>query len=238
MNLAQMLLMARPLRSYQQVILADKPVGFWPLNETSGTVANDLSGNGWNGTYTGGVELAAITFPSGGAAAKFDGSTGYVFGDSGVPTAATTNVTLEAWVNFDGNTSPNGGCALKNGSCSYGSGYGMGNGANSFDTAGADFLGLYEIMSWNPTTVAIPTSGWHHLVIVIGANSASTFYLDGTELATNGNSAINAPTTSWSIATDYNYGARFFDGAIANAAIYNTALTSAQILNHYNAGIA
>jgi hypothetical protein len=37
---------------YQQTLLSFNPLGYWPLNETSGTTAYDLA-NGYNGTYIG-----------------------------------------------------------------------------------------------------------------------------------------------------------------------------------------
>ena len=42
---------------YDTEILADSPVGYWKLNETSGTTAYDSSGNGNNGTLHGGITL-------------------------------------------------------------------------------------------------------------------------------------------------------------------------------------
>ncbi len=39
--------------SYKSDILANHPIAYWPLDETSGTIANDISGNGHNGTYVG-----------------------------------------------------------------------------------------------------------------------------------------------------------------------------------------
>ena len=39
--------------SYQLKVMRDYPVGFWPLNETSGSVAYDISGAGNHGTYVG-----------------------------------------------------------------------------------------------------------------------------------------------------------------------------------------
>ena len=54
-------------------------VGHYELNETSGTMALDSSGNGFHGTYMGGVTQG---IPGAGAtsgtAVDFDGSTGYV----------------------------------------------------------------------------------------------------------------------------------------------------------------
>lgn len=43
--------------AYADVIMSLSPIGYWRLGETSGTVALDSSGNGQNGTYTGGYTL-------------------------------------------------------------------------------------------------------------------------------------------------------------------------------------
>lgn len=43
--------------SYASVVLADKPVAFYLLNETAGTVAHDASGHGNTGTLQGGIVL-------------------------------------------------------------------------------------------------------------------------------------------------------------------------------------
>ena len=42
---------------YDAAVLADSPVAFWKLDEASGTVAADSSGNGNTGTYQGAVTL-------------------------------------------------------------------------------------------------------------------------------------------------------------------------------------
>ena len=44
-------------KSYASTILADRPVGYWRLGESSGLVARDSSGNGFDGAYQGGVTL-------------------------------------------------------------------------------------------------------------------------------------------------------------------------------------
>jgi hypothetical protein len=53
-------------------------IAYWPLNETSGTVAYDVSGNARNGAYTG-VDLANAAAPAkiGGMAPYFDGTNDY-----------------------------------------------------------------------------------------------------------------------------------------------------------------
>lgn len=52
--------------SYQLRILKDNPIGFWPLDETSGTSAYDLSGAGNDGTYTGSISTSIFPLVPGG----------------------------------------------------------------------------------------------------------------------------------------------------------------------------
>jgi hypothetical protein len=81
-------------QTYAEKVLATSPIGFWRLNETSGTNAADSSGNGYDGTYvsatinndTGPDGQPCPTFDSlndevnldspGGVGAAFDGTTG------------------------------------------------------------------------------------------------------------------------------------------------------------------
>lgn len=235
--LARALMAAAGGNAYANVVLADKPVAFWPLDELSGTVAYDQSGNGYNGTYTGGFTLGWAGIPAGGTGVKFDGSTGYVVAP--LVTTAVASFTLEAWVNFDGATALHG-PFVENGDGAS-NGYSMGCGSGTYDTAGNDFISLYEMETWNPPspTTSIPTTGWHHCVIVVGANAETTYYLDGVQVATNTNHIINTPTGNSYLATDYLGNAdRYFGGLLSNCAIYNTALSASQILAHYKAGIA
>lgn len=52
--------------TYQLKVIKDYPVGFWTLDETSGTTAEDNSGCGNNGTYTGGVTTGLLPLIPGG----------------------------------------------------------------------------------------------------------------------------------------------------------------------------
>lgn len=52
--------------SYQLKVIKDQPLGFWALDETSGTVASDLSGCGNSGTYSGGITNGLMPLISGG----------------------------------------------------------------------------------------------------------------------------------------------------------------------------
>ena len=225
--------------TYVETVLQDKPVAFWQLNETSGTVAADSSGNGYNGTYEGGFTLAALANPSGigGSGVKFNGSTGYVL--TPLPTTAIASVTLEAWINFDGLSSASG-PFLQLGAANEG-GYGVGVGSSAaYTQAGTELMGLYSTKTWNPSGALIPTSGWHLCHMVITATGTSIFYIDGEQVGTNSNSSVLAPSGNGYLAQAYGGGSgdNFFGGALSNVAIYNSILSAARILAHYNAGIS
>jgi hypothetical protein len=52
--------------SYQLKVIKDNPVGFWALDETTGTTASDISGCGNSGTYSGGITNGLIPLIPGG----------------------------------------------------------------------------------------------------------------------------------------------------------------------------
>lgn len=56
---------------YSAAVLADSPVGYWPLDETLSTVAQDASGYGNHGEYVGSPALAQSGAFDGSAAATF-----------------------------------------------------------------------------------------------------------------------------------------------------------------------
>jgi hypothetical protein len=64
--------------SYQLKVIKDAPVGFWPLDEISGTTALDASGCGNNGTYSGSLTTNILPLVSGGVSASRITNTSYV----------------------------------------------------------------------------------------------------------------------------------------------------------------
>lgn len=87
--------------SYTTVVMADKPVGFWAVNNPSGTEP-DLSGNGSVGSYNGGIPTLA-TMPNGDTAAVFNGSTQYLTIPSSpnFSISTTQKLTWEGWIRPD-----------------------------------------------------------------------------------------------------------------------------------------
>lgn len=80
--------------------MGDGPVAYWRLGESSGTNAADSSGNGLNGTYTGGVTLGqpGALVDDANTAVAFNGSTGYVTVGAPAALKMTTQFSVEAWV--------------------------------------------------------------------------------------------------------------------------------------------
>jgi len=64
--------------SYQLKVIQDYPIGFWPLDELSGTSASDISGCSNNGTYSGGISTGLIPLVSGGANGSLITNTKYI----------------------------------------------------------------------------------------------------------------------------------------------------------------
>jgi len=88
---------------YQQSVLDLNPLGYWPLQETTGTIAYDMA-NGYNGTYIGGFTLAQpgptnLIFGASSYSALFDGFSGFVDIPEG-PFNITGAITIMAWVNL------------------------------------------------------------------------------------------------------------------------------------------
>jgi hypothetical protein len=216
---------------YQAALFGYNPVGYWPLDESSGTVAYDLVGNN-NGTYTGSFTLnqAGVSSATGlgsSSSAGFDGFTAYV--DIPVNDLNITGpITVIAWVqtSYAGSVfetvlgHSDSGYRIDIDPAAYGDG---GNGNMHFADEGPDISGPNPVNDGN----------WHQLVGVYDG-TFGYIYVDG-ELANSGTET--APSGSlddvWiGAAPDYP-GARNYSGNIAQVSIINSALTGAEVTALY-----
>jgi len=98
--------------SYQIKVIKDHPVAFWPLDESSGAVATDISGCGNNGTYTGSPAANILPLVSGGVSGTRITNTAYaslpitkdfyganVGAGFGTKYTSDNDFTLEVWIN-------------------------------------------------------------------------------------------------------------------------------------------
>ena len=98
--------------SYQLKVIKDYPIGFWPLDESSGVTATDISGCGNNGTYTGSPAANMLPLIPGGISGTRITNTAYVtfpitkdfYGANvgagfGTKYTSDNDFTLEVWIN-------------------------------------------------------------------------------------------------------------------------------------------
>lgn len=211
-------------------------VGYWPMDETSGSTAHDQTTSPANGTYnSSGVTLGqtgAIT-TSTDYAPVFDGSTGYMSVPSTSKLQPSKSLTLEAWfkTSASGSTEP----ILSTGGSS---------GAQLFLTGAGKlegFVASHGVLS----SSSYNDGAWHYAVVTWDGSSIS-LYVDGA-LAAPANSNPSAQTTaptysSTGVFVGENYvGNAHFSGSIDEPAVYGSSTNSSAALkpgvikNHYAA---
>ena len=218
--------------SYKASVLADHPVAYWRLDEATGTVMADATGNGHDGIYAG-----AFTLGQPGALASDDDSAVGFDPAGGAATVASSpsfqvnRVSIEIWINKRANTE-------------YGA-YVSKNFAPG-DVAGTGWFQLLNdhhsgrlalrVTEDNATLVSSKLLGlntWYYVVATYDGTTAKLFI--------NGklDSSIAVAVTPKQTA-DPLYIGRRADGLFNNAildeiAIYPTALSSDRIAAHWRA---
>jgi len=208
--------------SYASAVLADTPVAYWQYQECSG-MPIDSSGNSRDMTsVTSGVGLA---YRQTGALSDVRDKSIFQIGGSAFerssPVSTVTNgFTLEMWVKVELVTN-NDQILIYNGN-SGADGWGV-----LIDT---DFKYQYlagGVAFGTAATTALTVNTWHH--IALKRSTTWTYYLDGSPNGTGGTTTPNTPTTK----------TRAGDGSVqryqSHIAIYEAALTDAQIAAHYAA---
>jgi hypothetical protein len=221
---------AAPTDVYGVDVLADNPVAYWRLNETSGTTAYDWIG-GHNGVYQGGVTLnqsGISSFDTTGAA-SFDGTSAYVQ----VPYSSALNTpkfTVECWVDQTGGTgNQQAPLANQNG----GSGYDF----YSYPASPDQWDFQVSPGSYAFGTGGVAVNHWTHLAGTFDGNN-QILYVNGVPVVTNQvtgftvNSA--APLNLGAGNNDQSSPAYYWTGLINEVAVYGAALTPNQILKHYD----
>jgi hypothetical protein len=243
---------ANPAQTYQQAVLSANPSFLWPLND-SGSTAADASPNGFNGTYESGT-TQGVTGPfTGTTASSFDGQSGLVSSQNQVTGPQTFSI--EGWFKTSTNT---GGKLIGFGSSQTGL-------SGNYDrhiymmNDGQLVFGVYNSGVQTIETPSVYNDGqWHYLVATYDATDTSgpnmTLYVDGQLIGTATTSSAQAYAGYWRVGGDNLSGwnldpwgsnsqgttepnSYYFNGTMADVAVYPTALTAAQVAAHYAAGI-
>ncbi|MDO8487707.1 MAG: DUF2341 domain-containing protein [bacterium] len=216
------------------------PVGWWKLDDNTGSTTVDSSGNGITGTIT-----EAVWTPGKiGSALNFDGvNDGVDLGINAVSPkiSGAAKVTVSAWANIE--TYPADASRERILSVF------MANGTTALALSVFDDSGQIEVAGRSQTTDGFQTArvtsamqgSWHHFTGVFDyAADIIYVYIDGqlqlTQAVTFGATSYTpgTPTTSTdSLGTSVS---EFVDGTIDDVRIYNYGLTQAQISYIYNRG--
>ena len=93
--------LADPDTTYNEAVLGDNPIVYWSLDETSGSTAFNATGNGFNGTYEGGVTQGVPGIS--GTAGEFNGQDDTAVDIGTVQSGSDLDIsnqsfTVEAWI--------------------------------------------------------------------------------------------------------------------------------------------
>lgn len=223
-------------QSYDEMILEHAPYLFYKLDETSGTVATDLSGNGRHGTYSGSPALATRSIGDW-ACCDFDGSNDFVTTPA-FSVSGWAGVTLECWCIAD--VALNGTGIMNQIYSGSGDVITLMMGAEGGAGATTFQLSRWSGSAWQQASTGAPlaTATVHHLVGTLSAAGTGVLYRNGAQVATGAMTYI-ADADAWYIGRRYNGESTlpFFNGAIARAAMYDRAITSDEVLAHYQRGV-
>ena len=217
--------------SYQLKVIKDYPIGFWELDESSGTSATDSSGCGNNGTYTGTITNGLIPLIPGGTQASKITNTSYItlpitydyYGNifsGGVANIHTSDndFTLEVWIHPRFNTN-NQTPILADATNNIGLFWENGNIVFQLDNQRIDYT--------------VPTTSKTYHIVGIYSVSAMYLYVDGEQVGyqTLSNFSFTNETFELNIGPTLDSTDSFLVDA---PAIYRYSLSPAKIFNHYN----
>lgn len=200
-------------------------VGYWKLDEDTGVLAKDSTGNGNNGVLNGIAEPPTATsgWTSKGKMSRaltFDGSNDYI--DAGNDSSLQlTSGTLSAWIKTS----------------NAGAGY---RGIFAKQSAFGMFLkdNVFIMYDWSgagdrSTGISLNDNAWHHVVCSFqsGVSNGTKCYVDGSNVMTT-----TITVSSQSIALQIGWAnsvGQYFAGSIDDVRIYNRALSASEVLALY-----
>jgi RHS repeat-associated protein len=227
-----------PAYYFDAVTASPDLLGYWPLDETSGTTASDVTSSPANGTYSGGVTLgqAGALQASSDDAPVFNGSTGSVSTSGAAKLQPTSSLTLEAW--FKTSTS-----GVFQGIMFAG----QGGGAQLQLNSSGQLYGAVNSVAVQ-SSASFNNGAWHYVALTWNG-SVESLYVDGALAApasgyTNPKATTTSPTYAGQGVVIGRYWASqwFFHGSIDEPALYGSnsnssgALSAGVVANHYATG--
>jgi hypothetical protein len=202
-------------------------VAYYKMNEGSGTTAANSCTNtsSIDGTLTNGPTWSASPIQFAGNALHFDQADDRVIAP--LATTATSNVTMELWVNHEGGTGTDH-LLVSNGVMGT-NGYAM-----YINTQRKLCIQYNAVGTWN-TNYVLTSNTWTHIALVIGT-TGFIVYANGANVYSNTATPVT-PTGSFILGYNTVASGQPFDGKMDEVRIWNTARTQTEIQNNMNAEI-
>jgi hypothetical protein len=207
-------------------------IGYWPFNEN----ANDVSGNGNNGTVNG-ATLTTDRFGNENSAYNFNGTNNFIEVADNNLLDLTNNFTLSAWY-FTNNQTQFEQTILGKGRDVGGSGYNL---LFNTDNNGVSYniqIGLNSGTLNTGAGISVNQSnsiGWHQIVGTYDGVNIK-LYIDGVLQFTNTqNITLENSSQNLYFGRELLNLPRYFNGKLDDIGIWNRALTQAEITAMYNA---
>ena len=204
-------------------------VSYWRLGESSETTAADAQGAN-NGSYDNGVTLGtAGAIDEADTAASFDGLDDQVQ----IPDAASLQpaaISVEGWVKGGAGLEQWDTLLAKVSADTWSDGYGI------YWQADGSLSFFVNDFAAQVVSTALPTDQWTHIVGTFDG-STMTLYKNGVEVASAPfETSITHSSAPLKIGAGHGNNPYAWAGEIDEVALYNVALTPAQVQAHYNAG--
>jgi Concanavalin A-like lectin/glucanases superfamily len=209
-------------------------LGYWKLNEGTGTTSADSSGNSHTATLTNSPTWTTAGYS--GNALTFDGATNYLNATIGGTFGTNTNISATGWVYA---TSSTNGPIFGVTNTPPGTGWNM----PFLSINGATVYGWvwYGAGGGTAQSATVSLNAWHHLAVTYDPSGAGTqkFYVDGALSGTQ--AGVYNPSNGTDTFTTEIQGAKpslvgnFLKGTIDDLRAYNRTLSASEISIIYNA---
>jgi hypothetical protein len=198
-------------------------IAYWKFNECAGTTAADAV-NANSGTLVNGPVWTSGKID---CALSFDGVSTYVNVAPSSTLNVTNQLTIEAWINMAAQAGGPQHYIVDSRDGSSTGGYGL-----NVDT---ELIQFWIGQRWPDFSVSITTGAWHH---VVGTYDGTTMvvYVDGTSVGSAPFSAVSSPSTAPLFIGQRYTSSEIFNGLMDEVAIYNRALSPADVQQRYQNG--
>ena len=232
-NISDLFKVSEGLSPYQQEVMKDSPAVYYRLGELEGSIAYDSSGNEKHLSYPeSGVTKGANGLVAGdNKAALFDGSSRAY--ETNYNPGGKTAITLEAW------------CKASVLNKSHNIVFNIGNRGHYISLRNYGGNSIYTIFSIRVSEIqkflycynkVMSVDEVYHIVATWESGDYQKVYINGVEIGRSESIVSGTLTHSPGVelaAYDNSY---FFNGAIDEVAVYETALSPERVAAHYRAG--